>query len=143
MEDHGEVEAGVQFFRDRVREIGLDPVRIVRVGEAQPLRDSEDMGIDSDRLFSEGAPEHYVRGFPAHPRKRCQLFQRIRHLLVKILHDPSAALPDHLCLILIESRWLDILFQVLLSYLRVVIDPSVLPEQVRRYLIDFFVSTPC
>ncbi len=70
------------FRRHRLAQLLFDDDRIVRFGDADAIRDAEDMPIHRQSRNAERVPEHHVRGLAPDTRQRDQRLHRRRHLAV-------------------------------------------------------------
>jgi hypothetical protein len=89
VEDQQIGRAREAFARHECHELGFDLQRVVTLGEAQPVRDPQHVGVDGDALVhSVGMSDHDVRGLAPDPRQRHELSDRARHDAAVTLQEP-------------------------------------------------------
>jgi hypothetical protein len=92
-------------------ELLVDVVRIVRPGQAQPLRDPEDVGIDGERLAPEGVAQHDVGRLQPNARQCHERLAVVGHLSAVVIDEAPGHPEQRARLGAKESRRADVLLE--------------------------------
>src|SRR5437868_14770805 len=112
VQDQAEAKTGPLLGWDQPRDVGLDPDRIVAFGQAQTVRQADDMRIDRKTRNIERHAQDHVRRLASDAGKRHQVLDSRRHLAMKSLRQRGAAGDDGLRFDVEESGRLDDAFDV-------------------------------
>src|SRR5262249_17905877 len=85
-------------------ELIVHGIRIVGSGQAEALRNAEDVSVDREGRNAKRVAQHDVGGLAPHPWKRGQLFQRLRDLSPMPFDERPAHADHRASLRLEESR---------------------------------------
>ncbi len=142
VQHHCRAESDPLVLWHRGHQVLFDLVRVVVVGQAQPLTDAGHVCIDDDATGDlVGVGQHHVRRLAGHRRQGQQVVHVARHLAAVAIHQRPAGVLDRLGLVTVVAGWPHHLFQ--LPQVRVGEGGrvGVLREQRRRHAVDALVGT--
>ncbi len=126
---------------DERHEARLDRRRVAALGEAEPVRDAEDVRVHRDALVDvEGVAEDHVRGLAADAGQRHERLHRARHLAPVTLDEPPGEAGDAARLRAEEARRADDLLDVRDRRRRERAGVGIALEEAGRDLVDAVVG---
>ena len=123
-------------FRNKEQQVRLDLVRVGLTRQTQSLRQTQDVGVDSDRLPAESIAEQNVGGLPPHARQGQEIVEPVWNSTFEARDDRRAAALDQFCLVAVKIDFPDIVLQLPFRRPRVVARATILLKETPRDLID-------
>jgi hypothetical protein len=103
-------EAYALLFGNERRKIEFDLVGIGIFCETEPLRQSHDVGVDTDGRLTKGVAKHDIGCFSAHAREGQQIVEILRDISAETLNDFLAAVVNGSGLVAIEVDLAEVFF---------------------------------
>src|SRR4030067_1672951 len=119
-------------------ELNLDWIGVLR--QTNPLAYPLDMGIYNDPGYSKSIPQDDIGCLSSYPRQGDHFLKGFWNLSSKSSQQLLATFLDTLCLIPIESRWPDVLFQFRHIGVCIILSRTVFLKKICSHLVHFDVG---
>src|SRR5829696_2318878 len=140
VEDQEVGEDGPVFFWYYLHEVLLDLHGILTLGEAEPARDTADVGVHNDALVrAESVAEDHVGRLAADAGQGYELGHRAGDLSRVLLYEGAGHAPQGAGLVAVEAGRADALFELVGGRISVVLSRTVLREQALGHPVDLHV----
>ena len=133
-------EAAPVLTRDEAHEVALDLDGALLSRQPKTLRETADVRVDDDPLWSAELGRHDIRGLARDAGQANELLERARNLAAVLLDQHLHRPTQRLRLLAEESGCVDVALELLGRHGEVVLRPAVLLEQHRRDTVDVHVG---